>query len=166
METSRVNSFFIWFRNLGWRNIFSFFYLFSLFNFDLNKFNSWQTVGSITYNWRWSYWLLSSLHGRTGVWIFWSDREETGRNNIDADFISSDHHFVPSSIQRVEPIYCYGELCSLYSQMTWKSAVRYKMSVCLRFLVARVEPEASRIIMVYLFFFETEKNGKNPCVAD
>ena len=35
VETSRVNRFMIWFRNLGRRNIFKFLYLFCLFNFDL-----------------------------------------------------------------------------------------------------------------------------------
>ena len=48
METSRMNTFMIWFRNLGWRNLFKFLYLFCLFNFDFSKFNSWQTVRSST----------------------------------------------------------------------------------------------------------------------
>ena len=48
VETSRVNTFIIWSRNLGWRNIFKFLYLSCLLNFDLCKFNSWQTVSLST----------------------------------------------------------------------------------------------------------------------
>ena len=65
VETSRVNTFMIWFWNLGWRNIFKFLYLFCLLNFDLRKVNPWQTVSSSTLTLE----LLNIIQsGRTDFW--------------------------------------------------------------------------------------------------